>query len=189
MDWDEKIIYNYVDNFVDFPNKYALSLFFVGCNLNCPFCYNKHVVNGEGNFSLNDIIERKSRIEKCFPNFKLGLVFTGGEPTIQKSFPDIINTFRSNPLSIHSNGLILPKFENVFNSVILSLKSEDCGVPDDYTKRVKEALYYYRDCAYKQINIVKIDKYLDEYSSHLYELEEYVKKYEWEVKFAEYYKE
>jgi len=39
MNKDEKIIYNVVDNFVDFPNKYALSMFFPVCNLKCPFCY------------------------------------------------------------------------------------------------------------------------------------------------------
>lgn len=187
MNKDEKIIYNMVDNFVDFPNKYSLTLFFNGCNLNCPFCYNKHVVNGEGVFSINDVLERKNRIENSLGKMNIGLVFSGGEPTVHPYFEEVINTFRSNPLSIHTNGIILPEMQNPFDAVVLSLKPSDCGVPADYLDRLEDAMLYYGNCKVKHINVVKIDKYLDEYSHFLSELEHIISHTGFEIKFVEYF--
>jgi len=186
---NKKIIYNYYDGFVDFPNKYSLTLFFSGCNLSCPFCYNKHVNSDTPNFSINDILEKKHKIEICFGKHSIGIVFSGGEPTLQNNFEEIINTFvKSNPLSIHTNGIILPEHPNKFQSVILSLKTIDCGIPKNYIERFKNALYYYNSCELKQINIVKINKYMNEYMEYLDILKEDVDNNGFDIKFIEYYK-
>lgn len=184
MDLNKKIVYNYVDNFVDFPNRYAITLFFSGCNLHCPFCYNKHVVQDNANFSLNEVLQKKIEIENCFSNLRIGVVFSGGEPTVQKDFKDIINIFIDNPLSIHTNGIIIPDFDNCFESVVLSLKTRECGVPENYLDKMKNALYYYKDCKQKEINIVKIDKYLDEYGSYMNEIGDLAENLGYKIKFS-----
>ena len=173
---------------MDFPNKYALSLFFTKCNLNCPFCYNRHVVEGQGNYSINDILEKKHRIENCFVNANIGMVFSGGEPTIQNDFEEIINIFGDSPLSIHTNGLKLPNIKNPFESVILSLKIEDCGIPSDYIDRIKKAIEYYGDCQHKEINVVKIDEYHKEIADYLRQLDDYLHKYNFTIRVSEYIK-
>ena len=61
FDPDKKIIYNYYFGFNDFPKKFALSLYFPKCNLNCPWCYNQHCNSGNPNFSFNDT---KNKLEK-----------------------------------------------------------------------------------------------------------------------------
>lgn len=66
---------------VDFPSTLASSFFFKGCNLFCPYCYNKNLVlNSENDLcSLNDLFihleKRKGIIQ--------GLVISGGEPFLQ----------------------------------------------------------------------------------------------------------
>jgi len=165
-------------------------MFFTGCNLNCPFCYNKHVVNGEGNFSINDVIEKKTQIENCFNNFKIGMVFSGGEPTIQNKFEDIINTFvNDHPLAIHTNGIIIPNFKNCFESVVLSLKFKECGIPENYVDILRNALYYYKECKQKEINVVKVKNYLDEYTYYLNELKEDIDNLGYKVIFSNNIKE
>lgn len=180
-----KTIYNIINGFADFPNKYAITIFFSGCNLSCPFCYNRHVITDLPNFSIADVIEKKDRIEKTIGKGNVAMVFSGGEPTIQKNFVEIINIFRQSPLSIHTNGITLPKCLNPFQSVILSLKSSDCGIPKNYKTYFKRALYYYRKSEQKQIQIVKLKKYEGEHLKMLSDLKDVIDKYNWKINFVE----
>jgi len=68
---------------IDYPGKLACTIFLMGCNFRCPFCYNpelvlpekiqKHISISEKDF-FNFLRERKGMIE--------GVVLGGGEPTV-----------------------------------------------------------------------------------------------------------
>ncbi|MGE4294901.1 MAG: anaerobic ribonucleoside-triphosphate reductase activating protein [Campylobacterales bacterium] len=66
---------------LDFPDVPAAILWFAGCNLRCPYCYNPHIVEGRGRLNLGDVL--------AFLNKRIGLlegvVLSGGEPTLCKN--------------------------------------------------------------------------------------------------------
>jgi len=74
---------------IDFPGKVAAVIFTQGCNFRCPYCHNPHLVYpGRFTASLNfdDILEFLKRRRGLLD----GVVFCGGEPTIQEDLPEAI---------------------------------------------------------------------------------------------------
>ncbi len=68
---------------VDFPGLVSAVIFFGGCNLRCPFCYNVDLVLPERVAKLPDLTEREILFElKKREGFIKGVVITGGEPTL-----------------------------------------------------------------------------------------------------------
>jgi pyruvate formate lyase activating enzyme len=76
---------------IDYPGKLACTVFLIGCNFRCPWCYSRELV-------LPEEIKKQSKIpEKDFFEFLKkrkglleGVVLCGGEPTINKNLPDFI---------------------------------------------------------------------------------------------------
>jgi len=76
---------------IDYPGRVAATIFLIGCNFRCPFCYSSELV-------LPEKIKLQPRIsEKDFFNFLKerkglleGVVICGGEPTINKDLPEFI---------------------------------------------------------------------------------------------------
>ncbi len=66
-------------SFVDYPGEVSFVIFLGGCNMRCPYCHNKSIVNKENSiYELNTVLEMiKER--KGFLN---AVVITGGEPTV-----------------------------------------------------------------------------------------------------------
>ncbi len=66
---------------IDFPGKIASAVFLQGCNLNCVYCHNRHLIPlKRGNLNVQDILEYLEGARA----FLDGVVISGGEPTIQK---------------------------------------------------------------------------------------------------------
>ena len=66
---------------LDFPGRLCAILWFSGCNMRCPYCYNKDVVFGEKRIEEDEIIEfLKKRV-----GLLDGVSFTGGEATLYKN--------------------------------------------------------------------------------------------------------
>jgi pyruvate formate lyase activating enzyme len=89
---------------VDYPGRVAAAVFFQGCNLRCPWCYNGELVLGgaEGLIPLADAL---SHIEKR-KNVLGGVVLSGGEPALQKTLPAIIARIKALglPVKLDTNG-------------------------------------------------------------------------------------
>lgn len=80
---------------IDYPGKLACTVFCLGCDFRCPFCYNSELV-------LPSKIKNQPKIsEKEFFKFLKekrelleGVCITGGEPTIHKDLPDFIKKIK-----------------------------------------------------------------------------------------------
>lgn len=68
---------------LDFPDRTACILWFVGCNMRCGYCYNPEIVLGKGKLSWGHVQEFLHSREGLLD----GVVFSGGECTIH---PQII---------------------------------------------------------------------------------------------------
>ena len=79
---------------LDYPGKVACTVFLPGCNLRCPYCHNSSLVvpekirEGFSQETLLDFLERRrGKLD--------GVCITGGEPTIHKDLPGLIEKIRS----------------------------------------------------------------------------------------------
>jgi len=74
---------------IDYPGRLAATVFLIGCNFRCPWCYSSELV-------LPEKIEKQPRIseEELFEflkerkKFLEGVVICGGEPTIHPELPE-----------------------------------------------------------------------------------------------------
>jgi pyruvate formate lyase activating enzyme len=91
---------------VDYPGKVAAVLFFCGCNLRCPWCYNWELVMDPPE-DLTGLEEAFALIEKR-KHLLGGVVLSGGEPTLLKELPEIIVRIKSLglPVKLDTNGML-----------------------------------------------------------------------------------
>lgn len=85
---------------LDYPGRLACTVFLSGCNLRCPFCHNAALVLPEQTEaeeipveSLVDFLnKRKGKLD--------GVCITGGEPTLQKDLPELMQAIRNLGFSV-----------------------------------------------------------------------------------------
>ncbi|MDL2236329.1 anaerobic ribonucleoside-triphosphate reductase activating protein [Christensenellaceae bacterium OttesenSCG-928-K19] len=136
---------------VDFPGLLAAVVFTAGCNYNCFYCHNRHLL---GDSPLLDNGEILRFLEKRAGMLD-GIVVSGGEPTLQKDLHEFLSyakelgyavkldTNGSNPKAVDR----LLK-ENLLDYVALDYKApfdhyeELCGLPGDDVKRTAELLLH-----------------------------------------------
>jgi len=88
---DGKIAYFQALSLSDYPGKLAALVFFAGCNLRCPFCYNPELVLPELAEKLppihpEEVLQKLSERQ----GFLDGVVLTGGEPTLSPELPKFV---------------------------------------------------------------------------------------------------
>lgn len=80
---------------IDYPGKVAATVFLVGCNFRCPFCYSPEIVLPEKIKKHLLIPERDSfQFLKERKEYLEGIVVCGGEPTIQKNLEPFLKKIK-----------------------------------------------------------------------------------------------
>ena len=84
---------------LDYPEHIATTIFLTGCNFRCPFCHNRSLIIEKEyppSLSSDEILsflkKRHSLLE--------GVCITGGEPTIQKDLPNLIEAIKQLHLKV-----------------------------------------------------------------------------------------
>ncbi len=123
---------------VDFPKKVSSALFLHGCNLRCPYCYNKDLVTGTFKdfeaVSFNNVMAHLQKRK----NVISGFVISGGEPCISHYLkPLIANAHELGyAVKLDTNGTFPEKIEEL-------LKDKIC-CPDFIAMDVKTSLDRYQ---------------------------------------------
>lgn len=92
---------------IDYPGHTATVLFTGACNYNCAFCYNKTLKDATDSVFEKEILpkllDRKDFIDH--------VIISGGEPTIDPEFDNIISVLWKNGfhIGVHTNGSIPEK--------------------------------------------------------------------------------
>lgn len=91
-----KIVYVHPLSLIDYPGKHVAVVFFAGCNLRCPFCYNAELVLPELMGSLRPLPVQEI-LEKLAERagFLDGVVLTGGEPTLSPDLFDFVRALKN----------------------------------------------------------------------------------------------
>lgn len=98
---------------VDYPGLVAGSFFLRGCNLRCPYCYNKGLIdNTDDQNSFNTINDLFSHLEKR-QGILHGLVISGGEPLLNPYTPFIIKKAKAlgYKVKLDTNGTLPAELE------------------------------------------------------------------------------
>jgi pyruvate formate lyase activating enzyme len=116
---------------LDYPGHLAAVVFCQGCPLRCLYCHNTDLlpVHREGLVSWRDVVTHLHTRMGLLD----GVVFSGGEPLMQSSFPDAIDEVRKLGYSValHTAGCTPRRLERVLDRldwVGLDIKT----LPDEY---------------------------------------------------------
>ena len=154
----KRIFHDMTFGFVDFPNALAATLYFPGCNLSCPYCYNQSVVTGRPHLSLEDVDTELKKLDKTMVGNKVAVVLSGGEPTACIcTFQNAVDFFKDSGrrLSLHTNGMNV--FRDVFDSVVISVKTTSDGVRDldAYRQRLRDTMLFgCKTAGYRELRVV-----------------------------------
>ncbi len=147
---------------IDFPGKLACTVFTLGCNFRCPFCYSSEIV-------LPEKIKKQPRISgKDFFEFLesrqgliKGVVICGGEPTIQKDLPKFIKKIKKMGFLVKldtngSNPKILKKLidEKLIDYVAMDIKAP-LGIK---TQNPKSKAQSYDNATGVKVNLENVKK-------------------------------
>ena len=77
---------------LDFPGKVACTVFLQGCNFRCPFCHNSDLLGAEGPEGISE--EELLAFLKKRVNLLDGVCITGGEPTLYKDLPQLLQKIK-----------------------------------------------------------------------------------------------
>lgn len=113
---------------IDYPGKIAATVFLVGCNFSCPWCYNPELVLAE------DINKHAKISEKDFFDFLKqrkglldGVAICGGEPTINKNLPDFIKKIKKlgYAVKLDTNGSNPEMLKNLIDEKLIDYVAMD----------------------------------------------------------------
>ncbi|MBO5137277.1 MAG: anaerobic ribonucleoside-triphosphate reductase activating protein [Spirochaetaceae bacterium] len=108
-------------SFVDFPGRMAATIFLCGCNLYCPYCYNKELVATElPEEELVSITQIICHLKKR-KNVLKGFVISGGEPTISPYTEILIQEAKKlgYEVKLDSNGMLPDKIATYIQNPLL----------------------------------------------------------------------
>jgi pyruvate formate lyase activating enzyme len=113
---------------LDYPDMISSIVWTVGCNFNCPFCYNTELVHGTAqSISEKQIFDhlktRKGIVE--------ALVISGGEPFLQKDLDVFCNKIKKLNLlmKIDTNGSFPDKLKELIEKKLVDYVAVDIKAP------------------------------------------------------------
>lgn len=83
---------------LDYPGKVACTVFLQGCNFRCPFCHNSGLLDARGEDHIPQ--EELLAFLKKRVNLLEGVCITGGEPTLQKDLPQLLEAIKALGFSV-----------------------------------------------------------------------------------------
>ena len=121
---------------LDYPGEVVAVLFSQGCNLACPFCHNGGLIpvnKRENNYLEPELIERFLSERKGFLD---GVVFSGGEPTLQPDLLQMITAVKGLGylIKLDTNGTNTAVLQYLLQNKLLDYVAMDIKAPLDLKK-------------------------------------------------------
>lgn len=113
---------------LDYPEEVSAIIWTVGCNFNCPFCYNKDLVNGNvKQISEDEILSFLDKRKKMLD----GLVISGGEPLLQKDLKNFCKKVKKLGylVKIDTNGTFPDKLKELIDEKLVDYIAMDIKAP------------------------------------------------------------
>ncbi len=138
---------------LDFPGKVACTVFLGGCDMRCPFCHNRELLDPDAPEVMDDaellrfLSTRKGLLD--------GVVFTGGEPLLRKDIIPLMTSIREMgfQIKLDTNGNHPDRLKEIVEAGLVDYVAMDIknsqnkygitiGIPDfDISKIFKSVEY------------------------------------------------
>ncbi len=119
------------NSFVDYPQKITCVVFTIGCNMNCWYCHNKHLLSEE---AKNKVDEKEIfNFLQTHKTFLDAVTISGGEPTLQKDLPNFIKKIKSLGylIKLDTNGTNYEMLKALIDDNLLNYVAMDIKAPLD----------------------------------------------------------
>lgn len=118
----------------DYPDKVACTLFLTGCNLKCPYCFNRNYVFIPDSFDYIDPADVFAYLEKRRGRLD-AVCITGGEPLMQKGLEAFLRQIKGMGylVKIDTNGCFPERLKNLHEEGLVDYIALDVkNVPEKY---------------------------------------------------------
>ena len=122
------------NSFVDYPGNISCVVFTPGCNMNCWYCHNSHLLTAHKNICESEIFdflkERKGFID--------GVVISGGEPTLQPDLFEFIRKIKNMgyKVKLDTNGTNYEIVKKLINENLMDFVAMDIKAPFSAYKKI-----------------------------------------------------
>ena len=138
---------------LDFPGKVACTLFLQGCNWRCPFCHNSGLLSCPAEAGMET--EAFLRFLQSRKGLLDGVCISGGEPTLQKDLPALMESIRQMgyAIKLDTNGSRPEVLRNLAEKKLVdyvamdiknspSMYAQTCGIPYMDMGPIEESIQY-----------------------------------------------
>ncbi|WP_457562221.1 anaerobic ribonucleoside-triphosphate reductase activating protein [Caminibacter pacificus] len=125
---------------LDFPGRLAAIIWFSGCNMRCPYCYNKDVVFGEKRIEEDEILDfLKKRV-----GLLDGVSFTGGEATLYKNLIPFSQKIKDLgfDIKLDTNGLNFDVIRDMVEKNLVDYIALDFKAPPEKFESITKNRHY-----------------------------------------------
>lgn len=140
------------NSFVDYPGKIAALVFAPGCNMNCVYCHNYHLLKRDASRVLYNPRSILADLERK-QGFVDALVLTGGEPTLQPKLSEFA-------AEVKKLGFLVKLDTNGTNPQVIS-HMLDKGLLDYIAMDLKAPFEKYEQVCGKSVDVGKIKKSIE----------------------------
>lgn len=113
---------------IDYPDKVAATIFTIGCNFRCGFCYNTEIVKGISRvIPVNEVLEFLNERKKLLD----AVCISGGEPTLHLDLIPFIKKIKNLGylVKLDTNGTRPQVLEKLIQSKLLDYVAMDIKAP------------------------------------------------------------
>jgi pyruvate formate lyase activating enzyme len=117
-------------SFLDWPGRLCAVLFLGGCNFRCPFCHNHSLVLAPDSHPALAVVEIERRLAG-FRTWLGGICISGGEPTLDREFPDMISFLKAKnwAVKLDTNGSRPEVLAGLLEAGVLDMVAMDVKAP------------------------------------------------------------
>ena len=173
-------------SFVDYPGKIVAVIFTKGCNMQCPYCHNKDLLNIDAINEaavLEHLNKRKNQLD--------GVVISGGEPTLHRDLPLLLKRIKTMgyKVKLDTNGTNPDMLRTIIDYGLVDYIAMDIktverkyqkltGISFDAVRKSVEIIkgfgdYEFRTTAYPEIRLEELEHLCQVHRDEHYFLQQY----------------
>lgn len=116
---------------IDYPKKISAVVFLQGCNLRCRYCYNRSLLCSEADKSRVVSFENLISFLKKRRGFLEAVVFSGGEPCLQRGLREAMGIVKDMgyKIGLHTNGFFADTVGEIINKNVADFIAIDFKAP------------------------------------------------------------
>jgi len=117
---------------IDYPGKVAATVFLAGCNLRCPYCHNRWMIDASEVTEIMSVADFLGWLETR-RGLLDGVCVCGGEPTVSSDLPDLLRAIKDQGflVKLDTNGTLPQRLGPMLDAGLIDYVAMDIKAPLD----------------------------------------------------------